>query len=131
MAARLDSTEDLIVVSADGRLDLAASEAAIEKLLADLEREPGRAVVFDLRSAECALKLSEVYGLVNFLATHGSKKTLYRKIAVIASGAHQEKANFFALCAENRGLETRAFSAIEDLSKWLGSDASGLLGQGQ
>jgi len=132
MAARLISTKDLIVVSADGRLDLAASEAALEELLANLDREPGRAVVFDLRGADCALTLVEVYDLVNFLATHSSKKTLYRRIAIlIASGAHQEKASFFALCAENRGFEARAFTAIVDLNNWLGGDASGLLGQGQ
>ncbi|MGH8629419.1 MAG: hypothetical protein ACREU7_01465 [Burkholderiales bacterium] len=127
-AARLISTEDLIVVSADGRLDLPASEAALEALLTRLEREPGRAVILDLRSADCELTLGEVYGLVNFLANHSSKKTLYRRVAIlITSGAHQGKAGFFALCAENRGLEARAFSTVEDVDKWLGSDASGLL----
>jgi hypothetical protein len=131
-AARLASNKDLIVVSADGTLDLAASEAAIEELLADLERDPQKAVIFDLRGAGCALSVGEVYGLADFLSKHSSKPALYRKIAVlIPSKAHQEKAEFFALCAENRGLESRAFSAIEDLGEWLGTDVSGLFGQGQ
>lgn len=129
--ARLISTEDLIVVSADGRLNLAASEAALEALLTRLESEPGRAVVLDLRGADCELTLGEVYGLVSYLANNSSKKTLYRRVAVlITSGAHQGKAGFFALCAENRGVEAKAFSAVEDVSQWLGADASRLLNPG-
>ncbi len=124
----LVSSDDLIVLTADGRIDLNASEAALEDLLTRLEGEPGRAVIFDLRGANCALTLGEVYELVNFLAVHSSKKTLYRKIAIlIASEAHRAKASFFTLCAENRGLEVKAFNAVKDVSKWLGSDASELL----
>jgi hypothetical protein len=125
----LTSNRDLVAVGADGKLDLAASEAALESLVAELEREPGRAVVFDLRKARCDFSLSEVYGLVDFLAKQGTRKALYRRIAVlIALPAHQPKASFFSLCAENRGLEAKSFTSVEDVTAWLGSDVSGLLG---
>jgi len=128
-AAKLISTRDLIVVSADGKLDLPATETALVQLIAELEREPGRSVVFDLRKAKCDFSLAEVYGLVNFLATHSSQKTLYRRIAVLISATiHQPKASFFTLCAENRGLEAKAFTALKDVCNWLGNDAAGLLG---
>ena len=116
------------MVSADGKFSLAESEAALEELVADLDRAPNRNVVLDVRRARCDYSLSEVYNLVEFLAAHGSQKNLYRRIAVlISSRAHQGKASFFALCAENRGIEAKAFTALQDVDSWLESDVSGLL----
>lgn len=126
--ARFVSNEDLIVVSADGKFDLAESEAALERLVADLERDPKRNVILDVRRTRCDFSLSEVYNLVDFLAAHGSRKDLYRRIAVLfSSPAHQGKASFFALCAENRGIEAKAFTAPQDVDSWLGGNASRLL----
>jgi len=126
--ARVLFSKDLVVVSPEGRLDLEASETAIERLIADLENDPGSAVIFDLRSAECELSVAEIYGLVEFLSRHGSRQTLYRKMAVLlAADAHQRKADFFALCARNRGLQARAFSTVTDINDWLGTDVSAVL----
>jgi len=128
MAARLLSSKELIVLSPDGRLDLDASEAALEQLLLSLENDPAKAVVFDLRGADCTLSVVEIYGVVDFLSRYGSKRTLYGKIAVLLDAeASQRKAAFFALCARNRGFEAKAFNAVEDIGAWLGVDASDLL----
>jgi hypothetical protein len=122
------SSRELVVLGADGRLNLEASEAAIERLLSDLEQDSAKAVVFDLRKADCTLSVAEIYGVVDFLSRYGSRRTLYGKIAVLLDAqASQRKAAFFALCAKNRGFEARAFNAIEEINEWLGLDASSLL----
>jgi hypothetical protein len=122
------SSRDLIVLGAQGRLDLEASEAAIEHFMADLEQDSAKAIVFDLRTADCTLSVAEIYSLVDFLSRYGSKRTLYSKIAVLLEAqASQRKAAFFALCARNRGFEARAFNAVEEINDWLGLDVSGLL----
>jgi CII-binding regulator of phage lambda lysogenization HflD len=122
------SSKELIVLGAGVRLDLEASEAAIEQLLADLEEDSAKAIVFDLRTADCTLSVAEIYSLVDFLSRYGSKRVLYGKIAVLLDAqASQRKATFFALCAKNRGFEARAFNTVEEINDWLGLDASGLL----
>lgn len=128
MATRMLSSKELIVLSADGRVDLEASEAAIETLLESLERDSAKAIVFDLRGADCTLTVAEIYGVVDFLSRYGSKRVLYGKIAVLLDAqVSQRKAAFFALCAKNRGFEARAFNAVEEISDWLEVDASDLL----
>jgi len=124
----MHSSKELIVLGTDDRLDLEASEAAIGRLLSDLEQDSAKAIVFDLRAADCTLSVAEVYALVDFLSRHGSKRVLYGRLAVLLHAeASQRKAAFFALCAKNRGIEARAFNAIEEINDWLGLDASDLL----
>jgi hypothetical protein len=129
LAARVVSSKDLVVISADGTVDLEASEAAIERLFEELEGDTKKSVIFDLRAASCKLSVAEVYGVVDFLAKHGSKRDLYGKVAIFLKGqAHRSKAEFFALTAQNRGLEARVFDGVEQLGEWLGADPSGLFG---
>jgi hypothetical protein len=61
-----------------------------------------------------------------FLAAELNKlnKDASRKIAVLCPLKEFDRAGFFALCAQNRGMQVQAFTSFEDAIEWLiaGSD---------
>lgn len=46
-------------------------------------------------------------------------KAFSRKTAVLCPLEQFDHAGFFALCAQNRGLQVRAFTSFEDAIEWL------------
>jgi hypothetical protein len=114
----------LIAMDAHGTLDLAASIAALKLLAAAPGFEDSSEVLLDLRDVECEMSTTNIFELAEFMALASTGLAAGRRIAVLV-GAHRRghlafnKAQFLELCADNRGLNVRAFEDPERADEWL------------
>ncbi len=108
---------EFIKATAEGKLDFEESKRALQEIasaagpLADCE------IILDTRKAEVVMSPSDLW----YLAAELDKlrKDLHgRKIAVLCPLEDFDHAEFFELCAQNRGFSVRAFTSFEDAIDW-------------
>jgi hypothetical protein len=77
----------------------------------------GHDIILDTRKAQSAMSVIELW----HLAAEVSKlrKAFSRKTAVLCRLEEFDQAEFFALCAKNRGFQVQAFTSFEDAFEWL------------
>ena len=113
----------LIVMTATGTLDLAASKAALQSLVADPSFDARSEVLLDLRDVECAMSVTDIYELAVYMASSNPALPTYKKIALlVADYAAFDHAKFLEMCAGNRGLKISAFLDYANVDKWLKAD---------
>lgn len=99
------------------RMKQAISEAAnIRGIFTDFN------LLIDARGLETQLAVSDLWELAKHLAgiIHlGAPKGFRAKIAVLCPLERFDLAEFFSLCAQNRGLNVQAFTSIEELYAWM------------
>ncbi len=116
----------LIVLDADGTMDLAASKAALQLLVTNPGFESSREVLLDLRGVECELSTADIFDVAVFMSHTIAAHHVSPRIAVLVA-EHQHgqlafnKAQFLELCADNRGLNVRAFEDYKEADGWLSS----------
>jgi DNA-binding transcriptional LysR family regulator len=66
------------------------------------------------------LSAADLFRLAEALVRY--RKTFARKTAVLCPLEKFDKLQFFALCAEDRGFNLRAFTSYEDAMEWLIAD---------
>jgi hypothetical protein len=114
----------LMVVTADGTLDLAASKAALKSLAADPNFDSRCEVLLDIRGVECALSVTDIFAIAEHMASPHPALPTGKKIAVLVDGhwagnTPLDHAQFLELCADNRGLNVRAFEDYQKADDWL------------
>ncbi len=112
--------KNIIVVDADGRLDLEGSKEAIRQIASDSEYREDYCMVMDLRGAECDLSSTDIVELAAFMAWPDPALPTRRRIAVLVT--HNDAwrlASFMETCARNRGLPIKAFTSVEEAEAWL------------
>jgi hypothetical protein len=83
-------------------------------------------VLVDTRGTESALSATETWEVAAALASAvhaGEPRGFSAKIAVLCPADHLGNAKFFELCALNRGLNVRAFTAFEEVFDWLATSS--------
>ena len=119
---RIIHAKDFIKVTPDGKLDLQESR----KLLIEIASAPvplvDHEIIIDTRKAEAAMSITDLWYLATELSKH--EKSFSRKTAVLCPLKEFDQAGFFALCAQNRGLQVRAFTSFEDAFEWLIASSS-------
>lgn len=116
---------ELIVVGAGGKLDFAATKAAVVKLAADPRYRSSYKLLISLRHVLCGLSELDVYEIASFLGWPDPALPTRRKIAILVSGQKSfNHANFLTLCARNRALTMRAFDNRVAAERWLDSDVA-------
>jgi len=108
---------DFLRATPEGRLDFEASRTLLVDLVAASAALGDHDVVLDTRDMQSAMSAGELWYLALELARHGG--ALGRKKAVLCPRARFENAEFFALCAQNRGLNVRAFTSYEEAVEWF------------
>ncbi|MGD0878661.1 MAG: hypothetical protein ABSA01_11000 [Anaerolineales bacterium] len=114
---RIIHAADFIKVTPDGKLNLDESR----KLLIEIASAPvplvNYEIIIDTRKAQAAMSITDLW----YLAAELSKlhKSFSRKTAVLCPLEKFDQAGFFALCAQNRGFQVRAFTSFEDAIEWL------------
>ncbi len=73
--------------------------------------------MLDVRLTESEMSPADLWFLAQKLAEFRSVFT--RKTAVLCPLERFDRARFFALCAENRGLNVRAFTSYESAMEWI------------
>jgi hypothetical protein len=74
-------------------------------------------VLVDTRSVSGALSANDLWRLAEKLT--GFRGSFARKTAILCPLEKFDRSRFFALCAENRGFNVRAFTSYEEAMEWL------------
>ena len=121
---------DFIKATPEGKLDFEESKRGLQAIasaagpLADCE------IMLDTRKAEVVMSPSDLWYLAAELDKF--RKDFYqRKTAVLCPLEHFDQAEFFELCAQNRGFSVRAFTSFEDAIDWLTSSTDTMEEEGE
>lgn len=114
----------LMVVTANGTIDLENSKAAMKRLAADPDFDWSSEVLLDCRGIECELSTFDVFVLAISMAFPHPALPTYQRVALLVdkqSPGHFafDHARFLQLCAENRGVNIRAFENYQSADAWL------------
>lgn len=113
---------DFIKATPEGTLDLACSR----KLLIDIATNSGaladHELLLDTRRAHSVLSVTDLYEIVGEI--HDHQQAYSRRTAVLCPRERFEFAEFFALCAQNRGFSVNAFTSFEEAIDWLVENSS-------
>jgi len=121
---RIIHAHDFIRVTPDGRLDLETSK----RLLAEVATAAGPLhdyeILVDTRKAQPEMSIGDLWYLATdtwYLAAKlvNARGRFPKKTAVLCPLQRFDHASFFALCAQNTGLNVQAFSSFEDAIEWL------------
>jgi hypothetical protein len=110
---------DFIKATAEGEIDLEESKRLLVEFvsttnLVDYE------LIMDTRKAHSSMSVTNLWYLAAEISKAG--KNLPRKTAILCPRERFDHVAFFALCAQNRGFNVRAFTGYEDAMEWLISD---------
>ena len=112
---------DFVKITPKGKLDLESSKkrlAKIASVISPLARTDSETLI-DTREAKSSMTATDIWQLASEFAEH--RMTFRNKIAVLIPQNGFDRANFFDLCAQNRGFEVGAFTDFEDAINWLTS----------
>jgi len=111
---------DFLNVAANGGYEFERARALIERL-AELNEPPNHyAVLLDLRGAEGYATTADIYELALLMNEHQASFRNRMAILVPASDSRRfANAEFFSLCANNRGFRVSAFTTFEEAMSWL------------
>lgn len=114
---RVFHCEQLIKTTVDGIFSYEESREMLHRLATDPKFPDPYDVLIDLHNAPCQLTYVDVFHLVREMESHRS--AFRSKVAVVVSDPAFDAATFMELCAENRGLQVRAFTDVARAEAWL------------
>ena len=118
---RIVHAHDFIKATVDGRLDFDESKRLLVEVASTTSTHPGDfGVLLDTRKAQAQMSATELWHLAAELSS--LRRSFARKTAVLCPLESFDNAEFFALCAQNRGLQLEAFASFEEAMEWLSSD---------
>jgi hypothetical protein len=114
---RVIQARDFLHATPEGAADLKAAERLLAELARHSEGLEDFDVLVDTRRVNGTLSAAQLWFLSEQLARyHGN---FARKTAILCPVERFDHAQFFALCAENRGFNIMAFDSYEDAMEWL------------
>jgi hypothetical protein len=114
----------LVLLRAEGIVDLQISLEAIAAMAEDSRLQPGYAILVDMRLADYtpsladARRLTDLQGLTELLKRHPLA-------FVTATPAHFAAANLVAMLASLKGATAKAFQQYEAATAWLAGKQAG------
>ncbi|MEQ1516016.1 MAG: hypothetical protein ABL931_05955 [Usitatibacteraceae bacterium] len=118
--------KQLIVLTAQKRVDLPASKVALESLVVVPGFEVCSAILLDLRDVDCDISVTQVFELASDVAQKLSSLNKEHRVAVLVNGHVPGKlvfnnAQFLELCADKGGANIRAYTEHGEAVAWLGT----------
>jgi hypothetical protein len=114
---RIIRSHEFIKATPEGQIDLEESK----KLLVEIALASGPLgdyeIIVDTRKMQSGMSANELWYLAAELSKH--RKAFSRKAAILCPLERFDHAEFFALCAHNRGFQVRAFTSFGDAMEWL------------
>lgn len=114
---RIINCRDFVSAKPGGLLNLEESE----QLLREVVKASGPLEEFDIlvdtRDAESVLSATDLWYLADRLRRH--PRTFAGRTAILCPNERFDHAAFFALCAENQGIDMQAFTSYEEAMTWL------------
>ena len=124
---RIISIRDFIKLTPQGHTDLATLKQAITQAASVSGAFTDYDVLVDTRGTEPHLSVFDLWELAEDLAklVHAGSAAGFRaKIPILCAVDRFDLAKFFELTAQNRGLNVRAFTSVEDLFEWLSKSST-------
>ena len=112
---------DFLIATPKGQLDLERSEKLLTSLALASASLIAHEVLLDMRGAQVALSATDLWKLAAALSRLHT--TFPGRVAVLCLPNRAGRAEFFALCAQNRGFPIGAFTSFEGAVEWLSADA--------
>ena len=114
---RIIRAHEFIEVTPEGKVDLDRAK----KLLIDVALTGGpRAdydVILDVRNVRFDLEESDLWDLAAEL--HRLRQAFSRRTAVLVAPERSDYAGYFAVCAQEQGLDVRAFTHFGEVMEWF------------
>ena len=114
---RVIHAHDLIKATPDGQLDLNMVKEVLKEIASVSSPLSSFDVLVDTRKTQTTLSVTNLWYIAAELSDLGKPHS--RKTAVLCPLEHFDLAEFFALCAPNRGLRVNAFTSFETAMEWL------------
>ena len=108
---------DFIKASLEGQLDFEKSKEGLMEIVSASASLTEHEVLLDTRKTHSVLSVTHLWYLAVELSD--LRKAFSGKTAVLCPLERFDKAEFFALCAKNRGFRVSAFTSFEDAIEWL------------
>jgi hypothetical protein len=112
-------SSDFVRLDARGKVDLAESRRVLSEVAQECVDRGINHALLDVRDLYSDLVLTDLYALARTFADVGFRRT--DRLAVLHRYNSGEKAEFFAMCANDRGWDVRAFEDFEEAIEWFGS----------
>ncbi len=114
---RVIHANDFITATAHGTLDFDESKRGLMAVASAAGPFIGCEIILDTRQVKSHLSTTDLWSLASELAKLGA--TFHCRTAVLCPRERLEDAEFFALCAQNRGFNVRGFLSYEEAMNWL------------
>lgn len=121
---RIIHAHDFIQATPEGRLDLEKSKELLIEIASATGSLADYEILLDTRKAQIEMSGADLWYLATdfwYVAAglDNSRGPFPRKTAVLCPLKRFDRASFFARCAQNTGLQVRAFTSFEDAIEWL------------
>jgi hypothetical protein len=114
---RIINARDFVAAKPDGLLDLEESEKILREVVGISDPLDEFDILVDTREAASTLSATDLWYLADRLVRH--PKTFAGRTAILCPSERFDHASFFALCAENKGIDMQAFTSYEEAMVWL------------
>ncbi|SPF47677.1 hypothetical protein SBDP1_680018 [Syntrophobacter sp. SbD1] len=115
---RIIHAHDFIKATPEGLLDLEEAKNILTEIALESARLANCEVLLDTRKAQAEMSITDLWYLATELSNLRKDYSCW-KTAVLCPLERFDHAGFFALCAQNIGLQVRAFTSFEDAIEWL------------
>ena len=119
-SVKVIQARDFVRARPEGVVDLEESMRLLAEIANAAAGLKDHDVVLDVRRVEPGLGTTELWTLAQKLADY--RDVFRRKTAVLCPLERFDNARFFVMCAENRGLNIRAFTSYEGAMEWILGD---------
>ncbi|HEX6267754.1 MAG TPA: hypothetical protein VFZ81_12770 [Burkholderiales bacterium] len=114
---RIISARDFVSAKPDGQFNLEESEQLLREVVGVSEPLEQFDILVDTREAASTLSATDLWFLADRLVKY--PKTFAGRTAILCPAERFDHASFFALCAENKGVDMQAFPSYEEAMAWL------------
>ncbi len=108
---------DFIKATPHGTFDLEMSKQMLREIASAAKPWLHFEIILDTRVMQSDMSRFDLWHLAEELGK--LRAGFFHKMAVLCPIERFDHAGFFALCAENRGFQVRAFTSYEDTMEWL------------
>jgi hypothetical protein len=114
---RIIHAHEFIRATPEGLLDLKKAQELLMEIASAATPLADYQIILDVRKTQQGMRTSDLWYLAAELTV--LRKAFSRKTAVLCPLEGFNNAEFFALCAQNRGFQIKAFTSFEDAIEWL------------
>ena len=116
---RIIHAHDFMKATPEGWLDRQQSMKLLLEIASVAPKLTNFHVILDTRKAQSGLTEIDLWFLASELSDNFRDVSQSPRMAVLCPTERFNQAEFFALCAKNRGFNISAFTSFEDAYEWL------------